>query len=498
MKKKLYEAIARYYGEDKDPVGVGEPYRVMLLPRGMLGADGIVVSSVIDNTIGDAFDTNITYYQPENTVRSITDTIKDFLNDLEKTNFNPAENYISILVLGLNPPNPAVIDAINEKNYVIQYIYVKPEFYRKQYHTGKRATILPSGYAINSVFSKCNGSSTPAEVLYKFLQQYAKANNLPGSNGYNDIFPTLTEFVNGAEFYGDGGLRVDLNFRTPEFVSSIDRYTGTAKTDFTVPRWAVFSSSLIHRMYYNWCMRQENPLSTYRSIMMDHIANNVPFVNTELKTLIMNVANVDPKKKYDIIDFEEKYGSYERATEQVASRVISEYEASLENVLTEEFAILQNSFKTIYDSLRMVTKKPPVIGKLDDMSFMLPVPVIVAFEKSLSDTVPYETEILRYILGNGAVRTSYMPIGDYGFMCLTSENIIRVGTGKGKNMQRINAIIKHDPETHDAFALCYDDDVAKTICRAASDKDGYHVTGKRINLCVGGYLEVTITKTKGK
>jgi len=495
MKKKLFEAIARFYGDDStDPIGHDNPFRVMLLPKGMLGADGMVVSEMIDGTIGRNTDKNLMYYFPEDTEESICNVIIDIFGSLEREGFNPQENYLSIMAVGITPPHPAKIRIFNINNYTVQYIFVQPYSCSGYNITGSNVVLLPSGGVIKSIFTECDSYITPAEFLYNFLSKYGKTNKFPNGGDIEKQFPALAEFVNSVEYYKDGGLRIDMDYETPEFGANIKTYTGEDETNFTVPRWSVFSASMIHLMYYNWCMRQMDGISSYRSTMLNHIINNIPFINKNLRKLITDISDVDPKCEDDIDSFEESNGNYQMALDQLNARTISDYEKNLEIALTEEFKIMQSNFKTICSNLAIINTKPATVGKLGGIAFKMPVPAIVVYEHDLDDILPYEKYIIRYIVNRAHIRTNTSILGDYSYMYSNPKNDISLGTVKGKYLQGISAFVKHDPTIGSAFILCEDNNMSSII--TDSLPSGYLCVGNCTNISLGKNVELWISKPK--
>lgn len=361
MNKKLYKALATFYGysEEQNTDAKRVNHRLMILPEGMLGADGMIISEIIDNEINQNKNREmITYRSISNTVWGadacvdVTATIMQYYSDLKKLGDN---DVISIVCLGLD--GVPTIDEIRKVTGDTPQPIWLTDIYCSGRHPdstkSKKGKTNSTNDMVASDFDVSRGS-IPTSTLYHFLKKHSKVEHVSEelclrvkkvarttfttSNGH--IYAPLREKDSdciGIEEWEDGEIETK------------DLYNGA-------PLMETLEPVLVHRMLYNYMQRKDPSGAEYAKFVHTYVADSNGFDK-------MLYGTIEPMVLHETQLARDTYF-------EVTNRI---------EVLTKPF------------------KACEVIGK----PIIFSPPVIVEYKTDIDHPMPYEGVICEYLKRKG-------------------------------------------------------------------------------------------------
>lgn len=397
--KNIREALIEFF----DVPGECKPHtnnrRLVLLPYGMGGADAHVLmnvmiprfSHVLDPKTGEPSVAPIDIRHINDTEEAVLANIDQYLTTL--TNFDPANDYVSVLILGLTVANMSDIRKRSTDEHNLQVIIIpsKKMKYRDFYegarvYYGCNNTIYGDNFMTrsgrvlhNTMFSPDLCFKNPAKLLYHFFKRYFDYVR-------DETVDAITEFVYSTNL-GKHGVPTFGSIFSPVWTNLLKD-----NPKEYIPHWAMFSPTVIHTLVYNYSVRQDS-FDQYIDMMSKRIWDGVPFVNEEVKNFIIAYSHYNPD---DEEDTEEESATYLRCKEQAKAREISFYERELEDILESEIKVFRATLSNIASTLENAGTTDATFAKVGNTKLILPAPGILVFKEFEGDH-SYEDEAVHYL-----------------------------------------------------------------------------------------------------
>lgn len=474
MNKKIYKALCKYFGvKTKDKKCGGRavtaisrrkivPHRLMFLPKGMLGADAMIIADHIENEL-EAFRKAepIEYHFVDNTngttdTAAILEAISIYFDKLVEKRMAVDGNYVSICFLSLNAvPTDAEVSAAMKLRYPYnKYPFNTLDIYK--YGTAHRNDVMlvevdddeemkqpnlvkQTSVAEPSISRRVSYGDIPGKVLVSFKNIFELHRGYLPGNASDDL-ANSTKMKNGH-------IYVPLKNKDEETVKLC------SYVDPSIPLEKLYSKdlrlsldpTLIHYLIYCYWHRTDKTDRLYTAFMGNYMSK------------------VDDRG----------YGYETRAEGNNSTAAICQdpTESDIDEILKTELTTLRETAMVMCGHSKLISRKF-TICELNGKPVTIAPPAVVMYETQFTNPynnpMQYEGVIGEYIKKHG-----YVGVGDLNFIDINEDspiadrlgNLVTLDPNSNDHAfdQKINAFIARDTNTGTMIVRCYDDSVRRVI-----------------------------------